>query len=93
MRVLFSPQLSEDKIEYSFEGETITATLNGMSDTFDFSEFPNGRAENINSTLPIKPIVSAERKDGELYVVLLNYIDEDATEEERFPTWQVIVDG
>lgn len=93
MKVLFSPQRSDEKIEYSFEGEKIIATYKNEVDTFDFSEFPNGKVENIETALSINPIISAERKDGELYVELVNFIDENATEEEKFPYWQVIDDG
>lgn len=93
MKIKYSPQRSEERIEYIFEGERIIATFNGDSDTFDFSDFPDGYAENIETTLPVNPIVSAERIDGELHVELLNFIGEDATEEERFPTWQVIGNG
>lgn len=93
MKVLFSPQLNSEKIKYTFEGEKITAIYNEEIDVFDFSGLPDGRAENIETTLPINPVVSAERKNGVLYVKLLNFIDENATEEERFPSWQVINGG
>ena len=93
MKVLFSPQVNDEIIEYNFEDEKITAIYKGESDTFDFSNFPDGKAENIETSLPVNPIVSAERKNGELYVVLLNFINKDATEEERFPSWQVVNDG
>ena len=93
MKVLFSPQVNDEIIEYNFEREKITAIYKGESDTFDFSSFPDGKAENIETSLPVNPIVSAERIDGVLHVKLINFIGEDATEEEKFPTWQVIEDG
>lgn len=89
MKVLFSPQVGIDdsKFAYSFDGEIITATFNGDTDTFDFSEMPNGNANDITSDLTINPIISAKRVDDILYVELLNLIGEDATEEEKFPEW------
>lgn len=90
MNVLFSPQRSEKEIKYSFNGEVITAYFNSEQDVFDFSQVPEGKLKAVETTLPINPIVSAERKEGVLYVELLNFIGEDATEEERFPKWQVI---
>lgn len=87
MRVLFSPQQSDDQIEYSFSGETITATIGEQSDTFDFSEMPDGVATEIETALPVNPIISAKRINGMLEVVLLNWIGPDATEEEKFPDW------
>lgn len=93
MKILYSPQRSDEKIEYTFENETITATLSGTTDTFDFSTFPDGQAniEKIDTILPVNPIVSAERQDGTLYIKLLNYIGDNATHEERFPQWQEVV--
>ena len=93
MMIKYSPQLSDRKIEYVFEGEKITATFNGESDTFDFSQFADGHADNIETTLPFNPIISAERVDGVLYVELLNFIGEDATEDEKFPKWQEVGSG
>lgn len=90
MQVLYSPQRADEKIKYTFNGEVITATFRGKTDTFDFTNMPNGKAEEINTTLDVNPIVSAERKEGVLYVKLLNFIGLDATEEERFPNWKEI---
>lgn len=96
MKLLLSPQRpvnGEDKINYEFGNDIVTATYKGVTDTFDFSGMPDGRAENINTTLEVNPIISAERKDGVLYVKLVNYIGEGATDEEKFPDWQVIEIG
>jgi hypothetical protein len=91
MRVLYSPQVNQGKkITYKFLGETITATLDGVSDTFDFSGMPDGSAVNFETTLLVNPIISAERVNGVLSVELLNFIDHDATEQEKFPTWQEV---
>lgn len=87
MRVLFSPQRSDDQIEYSFSGETITATIGEQSDTFDFSQMPDGEMTAVNTTLPVNPIISARRVGGTLEVVLLNFIGPDATEDEKYPDW------
>lgn len=93
MKIKYSPIRSDKKIEYEFENNKITAIINGESDTFDFSEFTDGKAVNIETSLPVNPVLLAERRVGELYVELVNYINEDATEEEKFPSWQVIDDG
>lgn len=97
MKILFTPVLSDaGRINYRFEEDTVIATFNGVSDTFDFSDFPDGKLqlldeeigeELIETTLEIQPIREAEIKDGVLYVKLLNYIGHEATEEERFPDW------
>ena len=92
MKMKYSPQRSDTVILYSFEGEKITATIGIVTDTFDFSNFPNGKAivDEIETTLPVNPIISAERVDGELRVVLLYYHGANATQEERFPDWQEV---
>ena len=90
MRVKFSPQRSDRRINYTFDDDTITAELDGQTDTFDFSQMPDGEATSIETTLPVNPILSARRVDGVLEVVLLNWIGPDASEEERFPQWQEV---
>lgn len=94
MKVRYSPQFSTRRITYSFDGEIITATLDsGESDSFDFSTLPDGRADGIESTLPVQPIISAERIAGVLQLELLKYIGLDATEAERFPIEMEVGDG
>lgn len=91
MRIFLSPQYNHlQKIEYEFQGEKIIAKIDGLEDEFDFSAMPDGVAEHIETTLPVNPILEANRENGILYVKLLNFIDDDATEKERFPDWQVI---
>lgn len=94
MRILYSPQLSSDLISYEFGADKITATLRGETDVFDFNGFGDGIIEDVSSdittTLDVNPIISVERTNGVLSVVLLNYISEDATEAECFPTWMEV---
>ena len=91
MRIFKSPQIRFDGIQFTFafEGETVTATLNGVTDTFDFTGFPDGEMDSflIETVLKYNPIISAKKVDGILSVELLNFISEDATEEEKFPEW------
>ena len=93
MRILFSPQVpvvERQRINYTFGNDVITAEIDGQTDTFDFSEMPDGEAMNIETTLPVNPIISARRINGVLEVVLLNFIGPDATEDERYPDWQEV---
>jgi hypothetical protein len=88
MKILFSPQLNPNvKLQYKFSGEVITVTYGSMIDSFDFSDMPVGILDGVETILPVNPIIQAERKDDGLYVTLLNYIDEDASDEEKFPSW------
>ncbi|MGG0718664.1 hypothetical protein ABE096_13865 [Robertmurraya massiliosenegalensis] len=94
MRVLYSPIRSDDKLSYEFVGDEITVTLNGQSEIFDFADMPNGRLENVETDLPINPIVNAEKIDGELFVTLVYFHGPTATHDELYPQWQeVLEDG
>ena len=91
MRILMSPQVTfEDKrFDFVFSGESISATFDGETDAFDFSELPDGEVDfsMIETTLEYNPIIVARRVDGILSVELLNFISEDASELEKFPEW------
>ena len=91
MRILMSPQvmLEDQRFDFVFSGESISATFDGETDTFDFSGLPDGEVDfsKIETTLPINPILIARRVDGVLSVELLNFISEDASDAERFPEW------
>lgn len=90
MKVFLSPQVFEDKIKYEFDGDKITAKFGDVTDTFDFSDFPDGEleAESIKTSLPVNPILSAKREDGVLFVEIIHFIspDEDRAEV-LFPDW------
>ena len=91
MRILMSPQvmLEDKKFDFVFSGDTITATFDGETDTFDFSGLPDGEVDfsKIETILPYNPILIARRLDGVLSVELLNFISEDASEFDKFPEW------
>lgn len=92
MRILKSPQIRFDDKRFIFEfnGESITITLGGISDEFDFSAFPDGVMDSsmVETILEYNPIISAERIDGLLSVKIMNFISEDSIESERFPDWE-----
>lgn len=98
MRVFYSPQISVNKIDYVITGEVISATYKGVTDTFDFTDMPNGVIEvtkdnltPIETELEVIPIIRVERVDGILSVMLVNTIDETETDEAvLFPTWKEV---
>lgn len=89
MKIYLSPQVSDQHITYEFKDKSFTATLNGVVDEFDFNEFQDGRldVQSVKTELEINPIISAEIKNGELFIELINYIGTNASEEEKFPEW------
>jgi len=97
IKVKYSPQVSSNKIHYTFVGEKIIAKIDSVVDTFDFSEFPDGELmivdnetgeDLIVTSLPINPIVSAKRVQGVLHVKLLNWVNADENDDTTlFPDW------
>lgn len=96
MKVKYSPQVNtNDTLSYTFGNDRVLILLNDIEEIFDFGSLPDGKAETIESDVfEFCPVLSAERKEGILYLELLNFIGFDATEEERFPEWQEVkLDG
>lgn len=98
MLVLYSPQVNnDDKINYLFNQDIVTITINQTTDIFDFTGVTDGELQLYSSEfpfeplfetiLPIMPIIKAYKEGGILYVELLKFISEDASEEEKFPEW------
>lgn len=95
MKVFFSPQVREEKIEYKFIEDMVTVTYKGKSEKYDFSGMPDGIADSIESEVfDFSPVLSAKKENDTLYLGLINFIGEDATYGERFPEWfEVKFDG
>ena len=91
MKVLYSPQINENSvIEYSFTNDKVMVTLNGKTDTFDFSGMPNvelNPQEDIETELDINPFVGVWREKGILHLELLKFIQQNAPHEDKFPDW------
>lgn len=96
MKIFLQPQVDENRINYNFKKETVEITIENITEEFDFSDLPDGKLVlrdeetdkiKIETSLKPFPIISAEKKDGVLYIELLNWISEDASESERFPEW------
>ena len=86
MDILLIPQVRDrSKIWYEIEHQKITATINGVTDTFDFTGMPNGMLEThdehgnilIETSLETIPIRRAVKEDGVLYIDLLFSINAD----------------
>lgn len=90
MKIKYEPQRSDTELAYSFAGDTVTATLNGQSDAFDFSALPDGATAIISSTLEPCPVLAAARVAGELRVTLRKYHGPRPTQGEAFPVEEVI---
>ena len=88
MRVTYSPQRIDHTVSYAFDGETITATLDGVSDVFDFTSLPDGEAAEIVSVLNPCPVLAAKRVDGELHITLLRAIPARPSDPQELEVWR-----
>ena len=93
MRIYKSPQvrLDDKRIDYSAKGDKLTVTIEGVSDTFDFTNVVGVlNMVSVRTTLNFNPIQKVERKNGNIEVTTINYIGQNATDEERFPHFQEV---
>ena len=93
MRIYKSPQvrLDDKRIDYSAKGDKLTVTIEGVSDTFDFTNVVGVlNMVSVRTTLTFNPIQKVERKNGTVEVTAINYIGQNATDEERFPHFQEV---
>ena len=93
MLVHWSPQRSDRQLSYAFpEPDLIEATLDGVTDRFDFSDLPDGELDvsALETTLDICPILAARRVNGKLEVTLLKFHGPNPTPQEAFPEPEVI---
>ena len=91
MKVKLTPQYNPNQvIKYTFGADSFVAEMGGISDTFDFSGVSELSPRQIKTTLPMNPVVQIERVNGELQLTLINYINDEATETERFPEYMEV---
>lgn len=79
MKIIETPQRSDKHIiSHKIKDDVLTITINDESEVFDFTGLPNGELDEIEvETLPINPIVSAKKENGELEVTLLRFYNQD----------------
>lgn len=83
MKLIITPQRADKTVKYSVSGDALTVMLDGESDTFDFSEMPDGCATEFCSSLEPCPVLIAVKKDGELSVTVTGFYGEDASALEK----------
>ena len=92
MKIYKSPQVRMDgkRITYDFSGSKISATLDGVTDVFDFAAVRSAvKVSTIRTSLEINPIEKVEY-DGTLKITITNFIGPDASEEERYPNFEEV---
>lgn len=77
----YIPQRADIKAEYIVENDILTATINDVTETFDFTGLSEGRAEEIIAeTLPINPIIKAEKTGDVVNVSVIRFYTIDEKE-------------
>lgn len=80
MKVFLRPQIRFDKfIKYDIYENILVVTIEGITETFDFSDFPDGKLIlhddggnlTIDSKLPEIPLMGAFKKNGETYIDII----------------------
>lgn len=90
MIITFTPTVTyrEEKDFYLYytDNDTLYVTKGDITEEFDFTDFPNGVAQNIVSDhFDPAPVKEAKRVDGILYVTVERTLPETASEELTFP--------
>ena len=90
MIIKLSPQVREsNKICYEIKDQKITATINDVKDTFDFTDIPDGELllyddeweSLIETDLSEVPVLNARKEDGVLFIEILFSIDMNEQDE------------
>ncbi len=77
----YTPQRADIKIEYIAENDILTATINDATETYDFTGFTEGKAEEIIAeSLPINPIISAEKIGETINIKVIRFYNADEKE-------------
>lgn len=100
MIIKLSTQVRDfNKIWYEIEYQKITATINDKTDTFDFTDMPDGELQLhdegnslIETILDEVPILSARKENGVLTVNILFSVDESEQDERILFPKQMSVD-
>lgn len=82
----------EEMNPVDLEMEEVFVVEEELTDLFDFSAIPDGEVlvDEIETELPVNPILSARRVSGELELELLYYHGANASQAERFPEWKEV---
>lgn len=102
MRYKLSPIVSNKIINYQFDNDIITATCGELTNTYDLTALTDSFYKDVENeygdiiTVPyiietvfeFAPIINAYKDEtGVLNVALLNFIKENAENNEKYPVW------
>lgn len=75
------PQRADTKAEYTTNNDILTVKIGEAEETFDFTDLPDGEAEEvIAELLPINPIVSVKKENGIIDITVIRFYGKDEKE-------------
>ena len=81
IKIIETPQRADSKISYTADADILSVTIDDITEEFDFTGLPEGRAEEITpEILTMNPIVSAEKIGDELTITMIRFYGEDEKE-------------
>ena len=74
INLIKTPQRADMKAEYIVNDDILTVKIDDKVETFDFTEFEEGIAEEIiTEVLPINPIISAEKTGDTVNIKVIRF--------------------
>ena len=78
INLTFTPQRADIKAEYSINNDVLTVKIDGITENFDFTGLPEGRAEKITvASLPVNPIVSVKKIGTTVNITVIHFYGAD----------------
>lgn len=81
INLIYAPQRVDFKAVYTVNNDILTVKIGDTEETFDFTDMPDGRAEEIISEiLPINPVLSAEKIGDVVSIEVIRFYGPDEKE-------------
>jgi hypothetical protein len=81
INLIYTPQRADIKAEYETHDDVLIATIDNITEVFDFTGLEEGIAEEIIvEVLPINPIISAKKTGDTVNVKVIRFYEEDEKE-------------
>ena len=81
INLIYTPQRADFKAEYMVSDDALIVKIEDIEESFDFTVLPEGIAEKIiTESLPINPIVSAEKTGDTINIKVIRFYNSDEKE-------------
>ena len=81
INLIETPQRADNKAEYITNNDILTVKIDDTTEVFDFTGLTEGRAEEIIAeTLPINPVISAEKIGDTVNIKVIRFYGKNEKE-------------